>query len=503
MNARASTGNSTSSHFGDIFFEAQAVLMATIDHHINEFMIPQLIAINFPTKNVTAKKVTRGFASLDIDLAKQLLQLIGQNDPGKLSMIDLRAMMGQYKVPLVDAVEEARLAAMQAANDAAANIEVGNGKGGFPEIDGSQAASDPGPQITKDVVGTNAPPAPVATNETPPGGSPVPNKANRGTAGTKPKKPGTGSVGGVKATEHIPGVTDEQGRYVQQREVITLRLSDEQEFAQKLQKLYPFMQDEDYLTLTQEMRGLWRDAFKEAYGAIADELANTNLADEVVEPDDAMLLGPVDVSAALLKKISATALKVYVKYSAKTVKYLIKVLMRSGGDAATSVGKELGEFPSAQAYAENRVKGLADLLARTTEDEMRTFLQSELAHNTSPAVVSDAVRRHFESFPNWKADRVARHEATVGFNMGQLLAGQELGLQSAMAIDASHGTDHETDDTCIDRNGTVYSLEDAMQEVEAEHVNGTLHFRLIPPEADAVAASENGFKRFWKNLAGL
>lgn len=77
----------------DSFMQQQGVLMADIDNVINRYMIPQLIAVNFPDKvNVSCKKITRGFAEQDVEFAKQIIQLIGQQDPTQLK-VDIDSVM--------------------------------------------------------------------------------------------------------------------------------------------------------------------------------------------------------------------------------------------------------------------------------------------------------------------------------------------------------------------------------------------------------------------------
>ena len=85
---------------GDVFFSSQAVLMEEIDSHINRFMIPQLIEANYPPdEEITAVKVTRGFQQTDVELGRQVIQLIGQTDPSSLD-VDLRELLSQYGLPL-------------------------------------------------------------------------------------------------------------------------------------------------------------------------------------------------------------------------------------------------------------------------------------------------------------------------------------------------------------------------------------------------------------------
>jgi SPP1 gp7 family putative phage head morphogenesis protein len=84
---------------GDVFFESQAVLMAEIDDHLNRFVIPQLVEANFGP-GIHVEKVTRGFAQQDVELAKQIITLVGQADPTQLE-VDLREILTQNGIPLL------------------------------------------------------------------------------------------------------------------------------------------------------------------------------------------------------------------------------------------------------------------------------------------------------------------------------------------------------------------------------------------------------------------
>lgn len=84
----------------DVFFASQAVLMQEIDHHINRYLIPQLVQANFGNNAPPAEKVTRGFASQDAEMIKAIVQLFGQADPTTLE-VDMREILTQLGVPLL------------------------------------------------------------------------------------------------------------------------------------------------------------------------------------------------------------------------------------------------------------------------------------------------------------------------------------------------------------------------------------------------------------------
>ncbi len=83
----------------DSFQESQAVLMSEFDEHINRFVIPQLIAINFPNFKGEVTKVTKGFGAEDLALAKEIIQWVGQKTPDALQ-VDLRKLLEQFGMPL-------------------------------------------------------------------------------------------------------------------------------------------------------------------------------------------------------------------------------------------------------------------------------------------------------------------------------------------------------------------------------------------------------------------
>ncbi len=92
--------------FGDAFQESQAVLLNEFDLHINQFIIPQLVSMNFPEFEGKAEKVTRGFSNKDVETSRQLIQLIGQTDMSKLP-VDVRQLLEDVAIPLMDPVNQA------------------------------------------------------------------------------------------------------------------------------------------------------------------------------------------------------------------------------------------------------------------------------------------------------------------------------------------------------------------------------------------------------------
>lgn len=125
---------------GDIFFESQAVTMSEIDDHINRYMIPQLVERNFPEFNGICKKVTRGFSQSDDALAKQIVQLVGQQDPDKLQ-VNVREILEQAGVPLLS-IKQIEAKQRQIAEDQgkAKPLDVDPSNGNAGVVDGKYVA---------------------------------------------------------------------------------------------------------------------------------------------------------------------------------------------------------------------------------------------------------------------------------------------------------------------------------------------------------------------------
>lgn len=82
----------------DAFAMSQIVLMQELDFDINRFVIPQLVAANFPERQVKATKVTRGFDTEDIALAKVIIQGAANKDASSLDL-DMGAMVDAVGLP--------------------------------------------------------------------------------------------------------------------------------------------------------------------------------------------------------------------------------------------------------------------------------------------------------------------------------------------------------------------------------------------------------------------
>ena len=129
---------------GDRFDESQAVLMGEIDDVINKYMIPQLIEVNFPLKkDISCRKVTKGFGQDDVELSKALIQLIGQREPEKLH-VDIGEILHNAGVPTLSAkqIEHEKRHAMEMieAEQKIITEKAGNDNPGSPKKEAQQTS---------------------------------------------------------------------------------------------------------------------------------------------------------------------------------------------------------------------------------------------------------------------------------------------------------------------------------------------------------------------------
>lgn len=110
--------------FGDIFQESQSIVMEEIDDHINRYMIPQLLEVNFGPGGPKCEKVTTGFDSRDIETMRAIVGAIA-NKNGNVPEVDVREMLDQLGIPLLSWQETQRnMAAIAEQEEAAHEFEL-------------------------------------------------------------------------------------------------------------------------------------------------------------------------------------------------------------------------------------------------------------------------------------------------------------------------------------------------------------------------------------------
>jgi len=100
------SSRNVAAELGSSFIESQAVLSQQIEDHINRWVIPQWLAVNYADyveQGGNAKLVIGGFADRDLDFTTQVIQLIGQQEAGSaelLKLADLEALLDDAGIPL-------------------------------------------------------------------------------------------------------------------------------------------------------------------------------------------------------------------------------------------------------------------------------------------------------------------------------------------------------------------------------------------------------------------
>ena len=86
----------------DMFMASEASEMEQIDDEINRYIIPDLVAANFPDRNVTATKVTTGFDDADIQTMMEIIRVVGQSDQNALKAVDFEGILEAIGIPSIN-----------------------------------------------------------------------------------------------------------------------------------------------------------------------------------------------------------------------------------------------------------------------------------------------------------------------------------------------------------------------------------------------------------------
>ncbi len=102
MGAGGSTSNRNAAEQEiDMFMASEASEMEQIDDEINRYIIPDLVAANFPDRNVTATKVTTGFDDADIQTMMEIIRVVGQSDQNALKAVDFEGILEAIGIPSI------------------------------------------------------------------------------------------------------------------------------------------------------------------------------------------------------------------------------------------------------------------------------------------------------------------------------------------------------------------------------------------------------------------
>lgn len=133
---------------------------------------------------------------------------------------------------------------------------------------------------------------------------------------------------------------------------------------------------------------------------------------------------------------------------------------------------------AASKFLQERAAEMVEGISNTTRDQVKVYLADLVKRKVPPEQMPQLLRAHFQMFSSWRADQIVRTEVSRAYNMATLLAAQDAGVKQVQAIDAQLGPER-SDPKCIDRNGRVFTVEQAFAEQEEEHPNGTLQWRIL------------------------
>lgn len=290
--------------------------------------------------------------------------------------------------------------------------------------------------------------------------------------------PETPSQNGVQ--QQPTAAVNASGQYVQPREVIHL--------AQRWPKSKHFT-DSDVRRAADEIASIWEDE----YTALYDDFAKF-----VARQKAPLLLAEGDEKFKAAARNLVNAWKPPLEKLAKAAESTEVVIRRVLGIAAD---RELTTFglssinwsmdnPEVRDWMQAHGAKLVRRISDTVKGELRTFLAQEMKKPLAPPQLASSVRDHFSEWPGWKADRVARSEVRDAYNAGALLGYQSAGVAQVQALDGTGGLHGHTDPECLERNGKVFAVQDAL--AQEEHPNGTLAWRPLVTVNFGVSILEQG-----------
>ena len=393
-----SAGYNSTSQLQEAFVASQIVLMQEIDFDLNRYVIPQLVMANFQKEweaGVKVRKVTKGFDSNDVDLAKLIIQGIANKDASSLPL-DVEA--------LLDAV-------------------------GLPRLSPEKIAEQKAQQDQQ------------AKQATPP---------------EQPAQPGVAGV-------------NKQGLYYAPRDEINLAQHEaDARFMAELVSVGA-LADPIVLSDAQRLRSVWRQALNYelavATNLLQDYGNNLDLDETFFE--------------RLYRRISNRAHDT----AAHSRRALAGIMRRASTREMERAGlRDFSWDPSysdaASRYLKDRSEMMVQDITNTTREQIRTYLADLVDRKVEPSNMPALLRSHFSMFSEWRSDLIVRTEVANAYNMAVLLAAKDAGIKQVQAIDAQLGPDR-SDPECIDRNGRIFTIDEAFAEQLKEHPNGTLEWRIL------------------------
>jgi hypothetical protein len=448
--AGGQSSRNVASQMAQIFEASQQLLMEEIVAEINQYMIPQLILLNFPeffNNGGTAKMISHGFRAEDLDFYKQIIQLIGQADPALMGNIDTDELFDRINVPLKDPrdyeIEQSELATKLATQ---------------------------GPPLvppTTTTVGT------ISNPDVAPGGT---------NGGSVPEPNAIGTV--------VAGFSNTQPYiYMQPSDTFSTSMmfadSETDNFLASLPGSKHYS-DKTIRALTLQMRRVWKAHFKRMYPELAGHVGKIetfmNLSDVVGTAifefaDDKK---PKKITKAQAQKAAKRIMSSFV-IGTETLDELRKrssVILKAMADRASKLDLRKNKNSKTEIEDDAWSEWLSEQTGR-----LISFTHETMRGEVQPQDISKELSEHYQGFPETKANAIARSETRDAVNAGTLISTAASGLKY---VKASDGEDFDED--CRKRNGSIMKVKEAWKEMRKEHTYGTLGFDAVPRAEFSVKA---------------
>lgn len=475
--------------------EAAGALADEIDDEINRFIIPDLLAANYPEFDGEAIKITTGFTEADQEVMQQAFQWASQTDPTALRNLDVRELGNRLGLPQITLAEIRRQE-----EEARKALEESTPPVIEPDQEGNAAVNEEGFYVQNDIIRLSDLNLEDSDNffGTLPGTKHYSDKtvikdAKKLKSTWKsfykeiyedfakhvaksnlddhifiqqlnldaklvPNKPGVKNW--VEEMGHLPKyIADIAGDLISERGMSTSRA-----IATAVNKVKQWCRGGDNVK---------PDTRAKACKALAQWNKMKAQANMSLAEDD-----PEEIANRIVDNwnLSRNKIDSLLNESTRSVK---DVLSRAGEVEL----KKAGLTPEWETdtdvvanYLDERGLEFVKAIDDTVRDELRTFLANAIREGITQDELADQVREHFIDFPDWKANRIVRSEIRNAYNFGTLAAGEQAGITQVQAKDAQLG---DTDQICIERNGRIFNIADALSETSNEHPNGTLEWILL------------------------
>ncbi len=482
--------------------EGSAALSDEIDEELNRWVIPDLVAANFPNYRGECRKVTTGFTEADQQIQMQVVQAFAQNDPSALKDIDLRGTLDNLGISLVSHKEIERRE-----KEIEKEIEDSN-----PPLVNPDANGNAGVVATPPTAETNGQPQfsyiqsreilKFAEATKFPQSKHFKDKAVLSQAQALNKR----------WEREYKAVYEDFAKFIKSADFPFLEFTDN-DFIEYLNLDAKLVPNNPATTNWVERKGglpkfiadIAGDLISEKGFSVSRAIAtavnrckvwcrgggNVTAATkakacaaiaqwEKMKLSEDIHLDDADDRAARIMKnwlYPEDKIEDVIEDSKAIIK---KAIDRAGKVELDRIGQGEVWNPDTEVVAdflEERSLGFVKAIDDTTREEIQILLADLLREGLDQEDIATVVRAHFSDFPEWKAARMVRSEIRDSYNFATLIGGEQAGVKIVQAKDAQLG---DTDETCMERDGKFFPVGDALVESLTEHPNGTLEWILIP-----------------------